>query len=261
MKAARFVTTLCCLLGLGLPAAAQESTYSADSLMAAFDQGSRISLKGTQIVFRDIVVESRNSRVTFKSSQSSRVICELVSLPQHDRMPTVGAPLKVIGKVRGRGLLGNVTLDDCIVASVDEPTASPEPIPQELAAVPPQTVSEETPPPPVSVADVTQDSAKPVATTPKVRPAKPVAAAVKQEPLFPTGPDHEDKTKPGSESQGNVRYSFYALLVLIGAVGSSVLRKALSFALHFSRQSTNENTPEVRKAALQALLLKEARKK
>jgi len=36
--------------------------------MAAFEKGSKVSPKGTEIVFRDVVVESKNSKVIFKSS-------------------------------------------------------------------------------------------------------------------------------------------------------------------------------------------------
>jgi len=50
------------------PPQLQERTYSADSLMAAFEKGSKVSPKGTEIVFRDVVVESKKSKVIFKSS-------------------------------------------------------------------------------------------------------------------------------------------------------------------------------------------------
>src|SRR5215471_9016688 len=99
-------------------AAGQESVYSADSLMAAFDKGSKVSPKGTQITFRDVVVESEGERVTFKSSRNKRIICKLIlSSEDRNRTPSVGSDVTVVGKVRGRGLLGNVTLDDCSLAS------------------------------------------------------------------------------------------------------------------------------------------------
>ena len=104
---------LCWLAGLALRANAQESIYSAESLIATFEKGSSITLKGTEIVFRDVVAEARISKVIFKSSQSDRVICELVPPARHDKQAAVGSVLKVKGRVRGRGLLGNVTLDDC----------------------------------------------------------------------------------------------------------------------------------------------------
>ena len=60
------IASLMCFLGLSVVATAQESIYSANSLMAAFDKGANV--KGAQISFRDVVVDNKNSKVTFRSS-------------------------------------------------------------------------------------------------------------------------------------------------------------------------------------------------
>ena len=57
---------VCLLVGLALTAKAQEPTYSADSLTATFEKGSHVSLKGTEIFLRDVVVELRIGKVLFK---------------------------------------------------------------------------------------------------------------------------------------------------------------------------------------------------
>src|SRR5207237_7547739 len=83
-----------------LPATAQESTYSADSLMATFDKGPRASLKGAEIAFRGVVTENKNSRLIFRSSESNRVICDLAdSAAHHSNPPSVGSEVTVTGKV------------------------------------------------------------------------------------------------------------------------------------------------------------------
>src|SRR5262245_43139195 len=92
---------------------AQEK-YSADSLMAAFDKTYQVSFKGVEITFSGVVSEATFSRVMFKSSRNDRVICELVAtMRQGNPNSLIGSPLTVVGKVRGRGMLGNVTLDQC----------------------------------------------------------------------------------------------------------------------------------------------------
>src|SRR5262249_18836064 len=130
------IASLFCLLGLAVVATAQETIYSANSLMAAFDKGSK--LKGTDITFRDIVVDNKNSRVTFRSADSSRVICELNPLSANANKPAVASVVTVTGKVRGRGLLGNVTLDNCGLVMHQETVAVPveSPAPQEVAVAP-----------------------------------------------------------------------------------------------------------------------------
>jgi hypothetical protein len=98
------------LLGFALSTQAQDQSYSADSLMATFKKGSSVSVKGSEITFSGVVVEVKKSSVVFRSSDNNKVICESVSSIDG---ASVGQPLTVTGKVRGRGLLGNVTLDGC----------------------------------------------------------------------------------------------------------------------------------------------------
>jgi hypothetical protein len=115
------------IMTLALRATGQESVYSADSLMDSFEEGSKVSPKGTQITFRDVVVESEDDKVTFKSSHNKRAICKLVpSSEHHKKLPSVGSDVTVIGKVRGRGLPGNVTLDNCTVAPLNAVVADTE---------------------------------------------------------------------------------------------------------------------------------------
>src|SRR5437879_1417982 len=115
-NAGMFLISAFCCICLSRVAVAQGPTYSADSLMAAFEKGSKISLKGNEITFTDVVIENKKAKVIFKSSENGRVVCELVS-PMDNRNVelAVGSPLTVVGKPRGRGIFGNVTLDECRV--------------------------------------------------------------------------------------------------------------------------------------------------
>src|SRR5215475_8246695 len=92
-----------CLVGFSLVATAQDQTYTANSLMAAFDKNSKLSLKGAEVRLKDIVVETKGSRITFKSTHNDKVICELASSTVNRNVQlSVGSPLTVVGKVRGR---------------------------------------------------------------------------------------------------------------------------------------------------------------
>jgi len=260
---------LFCTMSLTLPAAAQERTYSADSLMAAFEKGSKVSPKGTEIVFRDVVVERKNSKVIFKSSHSHKVICELVpSNENHNKPPSVGRELTVTGRVRGRGLLGNVTLDYCSVALVAGSTASADPVPQEVVSAPPDTVPAEdvTPPSlPEPLPEHIQEPAKKPATTRSIQPAKPSPGKVKQEAVVTSEAGRQDQTTTtNSESRRDAPYRFYVLLLLSGALVYGILAKLLGSALRrlrHSKASSGDNITEVRQAALELLLLKASKKK
>jgi len=254
---------LCWLVGVALTAKAQELTYSANSLIATFDRASHISLKGTEVFVYDVVAETKISKVIYKNPQGGKVICELGASAQHDQQPAVGSALRVKGRVRGRGLLGNVTLDDCKIEPIDEATATTYTVPQEPASAEPDVFSEtgETLPP-VSVPDRPQSIAKQFATPPSAPRATLVPDSVEQAPSVLAASNRpENSIKPASPSKGRVPYGFYALLVLSGAVASSILSKLLAPVMRGSRPPVHENTPEVRQAALQALLLKNERKK
>ena len=264
----RLDALLFCTICLTLPAAAQESTYSADSLMAAFEKGSKVSPKGSEIVFRDVVVESKNSKVIFKSSHRDKVICELVSNLNHNQPPSVGSELTVTGKVRGRGLLGNVTLDYCSVALVADSTISSYPGPQEVGSGPPDTLSAEdvTPAslPKHSPAKIKKPATAPAATR-SIQPAKPSRGKVGQKAVVTSGAGWQDQTTAtNSESRRDGRYRFYVLLVLGGALVYGILAKLLGSALRrlrYSKASSGDDTPGVRQAALELLLIKASKKK
>ena len=252
------------LMSLILRATGQESMYSADSLMAAFDNSSTVSLKGAEITFHDVVVESDNEKVTFKSSRNKRVICRLVgSTGNHNKPPSVGSGITVTGKVRGRGLLGNVTLDTCSVASIADSQDSAN-LQQDIASVPADVVSEESleaASPPAQPEELRND----IAPTRSPRPSKPGTRRSSEPPAPSIRLDQQDQTtKTGAESPRGAPYGLYALLVLCGALGYSILSKLLTStaqALRSPRYPESANTEEVRKAALEALLLKSSKKK
>ena len=237
--------------------------------MAAFEKGSKVSPKGTEIVFRDVVVESKNSKVIFKSSHSHRVICELVpSNEGHNKPPSVGSELTVTGRVRGRGLLGNVTLDYCSVALVAGSPAAADPVPQKAASGGPDTVPVEDATPaslPKHLPEHIQEPAKKPATTRNIQPAKPSPGKVKQEAVVTSEAGRQDQTTTtNSESRRDVPYRFYVLLVLGGALVYGILAKLLGSALRrlrYSKASSGDDTTEVRQAALELLLLKASKKK
>jgi hypothetical protein len=248
-----------------LRATAQETVYSADSLMAAFEKGSKVSLKGTQITFRDVVKESEETKVTFKSSHNDRVICRLVaSKEDHSKAASVGGEITVTGKIRGRGLLGNVTLDNCIVAPVVDSEASPNP-PQDVASTPADASSEESSTEDASLPAHLEEVRNDFAPIQSARPPKPKIRKEKQE-TAPAKPleQQNQTTSSAPDSTHDVSYRFYVLLVLGGAVGYWILSKLLTSiaaAMRSSRYAGNTSGDEVRKAALELLLLKSSKKK
>jgi hypothetical protein len=261
---------LSCMISLASSVTAQESTYSADSLMATFEKGSKVSPKGAQIALRGIVAENKNSKLVFRSSLSYRVICELApgSVGQQSRPPSVGSEITVIGKVKGRGLLGNVTLDNCSLAPIAAATVPTEPAPEELATPSPDPPSEEDSPVaylPRRREEPKKEEPRKQVETQSVRPAKTRTPPVKADIVAPVGVEHQDqKTNTSSEPRNDLPYRFYALLVLGGAVSYAILAKLLGSALRTMRHSgpsSSVNTPEVRQAALEALLLKASKEK
>jgi len=252
------------LMSLILRATAQESMYSADSLMAAFENSSKVSLKGAEITFRDVVVESDDAKVTFKSSRNKRVICRLVgSTGNHNNPPSVGSEITVTGKVRGRGLLGNVTLDTCSVGLIADSQGSAN-LQQDIASAPADAVSEERveAASPLAQPEELRNDFAPIRSP---RPSKPETRRSREQAAPSSRLDQQDQTtKRGSDFPRDVPYRLYALLVLCGALGYSILSKVLTStvrALHSPRYAGGENTEEVRKAALEALLLKSSKKK
>jgi hypothetical protein len=279
-SASIFLISFFWLVGLGLPATAQELTYSADSLMATFDNGSKPSLKGTEITFRDVpdVIEIKNSKVIFRSSGNGKVICELgPSTEKRHVQLGIGGPLTVIGKVRGRGLLGNVTLDECHLALIEGTTASPDVISQEPAASaslgdPPQESTAATrfvePPQELPTAAPIGESQPPTKELVKSKNAQattPVRGRVRKNRLPPEGPAQPNEvTKEVSDStKPYVLYSFYAVAVIFVSLVLFAIAKLLSPVLGtvLRRPSNYPNTPEMRQAALEALLSGTKKKK
>ena len=272
------------IVSLGLRATGQESMYSADSLTATFEKASRVSLRGAQITFRDVVVESDNEKLTFKNSHNSRVICRLTtSTDNRNKPPSVGSQITVVGTVRGRGLLGNVTLDNCSKALIrDSRDEVPNPH-QDIGSAPADAPLTDAPSEensdavslPVHPEEVRNDS------TPSrnVLPPKPAAPKTRQQAAPSRQPDRQntatvnssdsfdessDSSIKGSDSSRDVPYRFYVLLVLSGAVGYSILSRLLRSTARTMRSSTppsSANAEEVRKAALEALRLKSEKKK
>jgi len=260
------IASLLCLFCLTVVATAQETSYSANSLMAAFDKGAKV--KGAEITVRDVVVDNKNSKVTFRSSEANRVICELNPVAaNHSRQPALGSIVTVTGKVRGRGLLGNVTLDNCAVAVPEEAAlAAPavaEPAPQEVTPAPPEVVSEASPTITPPTDEQPQEPPKSAAMTAKTK----TAANARKEPVAagpaPSLAPMEELPQRASSPRPGVPYGLYALLLIAGAVGSSILSRVFSAvrSVQFSRAPSGYNTPEVRQAALQALLMKESKKR
>jgi hypothetical protein len=252
------------LMSLIWRATGQESMYSADSLMRAFENSSTISPKGAQITFHDVVMESDDGKLTFKSSRNKRVICKLVSsIGNQNKPPSVGSAITVTGKVRGRGLLGNVTLDDCSMVPIAE-SQDPANLQQDTASVPVDAVSEESveaASPPAQPEELRND----FPPTRNPRPSRPGTRRSREQPVPSSKLDQQDQTtKSGADSPRDVPYRLYALLLVCGALGYSILSKLLIStvrALPSPRYPESVNTEEVRKAALEALLLKSSKKK
>ena len=275
-----------CLTGFSLTAAAQQSTYTANSLMEAFKKGSRVSLKGTEIKFTDVVVESKKSRVLFKSSGNDKVICELTSPTNNDNVkPFVGSPLTVVGKVRGRGLLGNVTLDDCSLPLSDATAGSSKAISVESAAneALPEQFEEQTEIPienPIEnpleakYPDTITKRAGPVSTksrSPKgaVRAPEHVASVIPAESLSAQEMEQPSMTmeqpsiivKALNSVKAALPVGFDFRVALLVAFTLLVFVKLLSAFVKRLRTSPNRpTTQEMRRAAIEALLLGKKKK-
>ena len=250
------IGSLCCVLALAVVRTAQETTYSADSLMSALDK--KASLEGTDIPVRDVVVDNKNSKVTFRSSVLGRVICELDhASANHTKPPAVGSTVTVTGKVRGARSLGKRTLDNCrLVAAEAKAVVPAEPADEEIAVTPPEIVSE-TPPPTPSPAKQLEEPREPAVAASK---AKAISPAVKKKDavLPPKLAQMDIPPKENSTPRRSVPYGFYALLVLSGVLASSILSRLAGAvrSTQFCRPPSDENSPQIRQAALEELLRK-----
>jgi hypothetical protein len=270
--------------GYGAVAVAQEPTYSADSLMSAFDPGSRLSLKGTTIALEGPISESSRTRLVFRSSKNDKVICELRSpLSSSDTRYAVGNQIAVVGKVRGRGLLGNVTLDQCSAATPTVSAEEPPPLPEtvEASAPPPEEMVVTTP------IETEVAAVAPIVPTPAEQPTTgrvmaPPAARVKKLPpstedLDPPDPAITQPTEPMPEPEQQatvikedpestnaylqgVFHTLAAILSIVGVVLAAV-KVGPMLATRFRTPSHSPSAEETRRAALEILLTKEQRKK
>jgi len=220
-----------CSISFKLLVHAQHKSYSTDSLMAAFDEDSQTSLKGSEITLTGVIVEIKKSRVVFKSLGNDKVICALAS-PIAIEVHPVGSSLTVVGKVRGRGMLGNVTLDQCNLASSPAVVAK---------AVPTKAIPTERP----------QDRNKSV----------PVNAPREANEATTSSQPHEavqvDSNSPKTVSRG-VFLACAAVLLVVGVLWAFVkLRPVFAAGL---RPPTFPTTDAMRRTALETLLLKEKSK-
>jgi hypothetical protein len=274
-------SSLFCIAGFRLAATAQVQTYSADSLMATFEKGSRHSLKGAEITFNDVVIERRSSKVFFKASNGDRVICDLASLTGNNTPHvSIGSLITVTGKVKGRGVLGNVTLDDCNVPPVAASGAAvaPDAILHEQTSIPVDVVAVVSEEPALVAPPVgrPQEPPKEVVPTGNVQQEPPRTAAITDKPVPLEGVEHpsvqigHDHNVPRSTQEvadftkRDIPYALYVLLFLSGAAATSVLSNILIPAfrkMQFWKPASPANTPETRQAALEALLLKSAKKR
>ena len=259
-----------CLTRFSFAAAAQQSMYSADSLMEALKKGSNLSVKGTEITFTDVVVESRKSSVLFKSSGNHKVTCELASpIRNANSKLLVGSPLTVVGKVRGRGILGNVTLDDCTpalsVATADSNSSEVAPVePVATQAAPEQ--SQEQPEIPIENPSETADivtiapdagrvSTKNRSTKVAVPVSKTGAAVIPSELPSETSEQSNVTGEPGPAKVA-LPVASYIRVAAFAGLALLVLVKLLPAFLP-KRVMSPLNKPislEMRRAAIEALL-------
>src|SRR5262245_34540373 len=282
VRLSRLIACLVCILGCGATATAQDKTYSADTLLATFQKGSPISIKGAEIKFVGVIVELKKSRVVFKGSGDDKIICELVTpLGTSKDVPAVGGSLTVVGRVRGRGMLGNVTLDPC-VRTLAEPEPAPAPAPPPPPVVP-EPVPEKTEPAEVIAEPVPEPTADlPAPEPPKnpqavgrvavpsaklSRPAMPqpkaetvVDATAADEAKRPEAPASPQEVPMETSAPSTTRLVRYLPLFIASAVGMTLgallvfmkMRPATSPAF---RSESGPTPQEERRAALEALLL------
>jgi len=271
------IVSLVCSLCFSLVAAAQVASYSADSLIAAFNKGSQTSLRGTEITFTGVIAEIRKSRVVFKSSGNDKINCELASPLQNlNEKGFVGHSLTVVGKVRGRGMMGNVTLDSCrLVDAVTKETVTAEAPQQEPEQPVTQAVEFTEPipePAPVPEPDPAAAAPVPAVAVPPKRPASVelARAAKAYAPPLATTPiesNNSEVAAPPSEvasetsTRTTARFTRFLPLLLAAVVGVGVgafltyMKFRPAGAARFRPTSSNNTPEDIRRAALEALLL------
>jgi hypothetical protein len=258
------------LISFSLVATAQDTSFSTESLMAAFSKGSPSSLKGSEVTVTGVVAEIKKSRVVFKSVGNDKVICELVSSIAIEGHP-IGSSLTVVGRVRGRGMLGNVTLDQCNLASSNLASTEPATI-ESLPEPPEEPVTKVEEPAPAIVADAPSASpalpappAQPPKTLPVVAPNKVVAdnELVESNSAVTTSEQPHKVVQENSNSfnffSAGVFRATIAVLLGIGALLALVkFGPAIRAGL---RPPSFPTTDKARRAALEALLAKDKKQK
>ena len=250
-----------------------QERYSADSLIASFGKNSRSAPKGSSIAFTDVVVESKKGKVVFKSSGNDKVTCELGTSADNTVGPGVGTTVTVIGRVRGRGVLGNITLDDCrlkaaeivteaVPTVIDEPPPTPTEPPVEATTEPvsPTVDTKESEPIAVPAPAVTSKSVAPVRTRQLIpadaTPAPSYSAAPKtaEIPTRTMVPSNQPaNTMPHSSQPWWMNIAYGIAGFLVGVALLSCIRLAPS-AARMRQQFENPPTADTRRVALERLL-------
>lgn len=236
-----------------------EQQYSADSLIGSFTRDAKSPVKGATITFTDVVVETRVDRIVFRSSANDKIICEL-------RAPiavAAGSPLTVVGRVRGRGALGNVTLDDCSVTAAA--AAAIEPLSSPPANVMPEPAPVPIEVPSVQVAEPVNDPLDKKTPVKSSSPVAPRTAAVTRKVVErEAGATSDAVPEPAvvPPSLGPIGTPGIGLAVLGFLVGLLFLplMKRMPSVLTRGQHHPIPTTPEMRRLALEALLSREQKK-
>jgi len=231
-----------CSISFKLVLHAQHKSYSTDSLMAAFDDDSQTSLKGSEITVTGVIVEIKKSRVVFKSLGNDKVICALGSPIAIEGHP-VGTSLTVVGKVRGRGMLGNVTLDQCNLASSPAVVAK---------AVPTKAVPTERPQDQKTLPLDDPDGTVSVNAAGELSEATAATASTQPHEIVQV-----DSNSPKTVSRAVFRACVAVLLGIAALLAFVKLRPIIGARL---QPPSFPSTDAMRRSALEALLLKEKSK-
>jgi hypothetical protein len=224
--------------------------------------------------FRNQAIEG-----TFRSSTNAKVICELVSSTDvRNGGFSLGSRLTVVGKVRGRGILGNVTLDECSLAPSLFAGNEPRPVAAEPAHEEPKEPEHHAEEPigqpveiPIAEAPTADAPTRPVSTRPtspvrSVLPTKTVANTVppterpSSQPAQPLPATSECEPRSSASARlPSALHAFAGLLVGFGAHFMLVrFRPRRAYAIRPSAGGVT--TEEARRAALEALLLGQKKK-
>lgn len=281
----RICLFLVCSAGFKGIAFGEETSYSADSLMATFKKGSTVSVKGTEITLTGVVAEIKKSSLIFKSSENDKVVCDLDTPFVGSVAPVVGKPFTVVGKVKGRGMLGNVTLERCgtpatalastaisaVAEPVHETVVEPAPLTELPINQPVEPSAAERKPstatPAVATRAPTIPATHPVITS--FADANPVDTALPVRPDIPTvtqtpAPIEEQPQSPAprqasSLSPGLLRVLAFAMVAILGII--ALLKVGSIFAARMRPKTNLTVTEKVRRDALEALLAADKKKK